>query len=314
MIGGEENATGNTPNIEYSATGAGRYHFDISNLNLAAKKGALAIPLQLRKIPIDRITAQTKIDGSVVIGESKQLEELMLKAKELKDLLLDVQLKSLMDLTKSTIKYFGKAIKEELKESNTDEFNWLDQNVTSKSHYKATLAEAIKHGYGICGHFTALYSLLAQEAGLQVVINHADGDKTPVNIVRSDNSQSLFKEVPVGEKVGAHMFLEVLKDNQAIPIDPTTNLNGTNKEQSKMFQEAQYYDVLLAFGLHEINVEPPNTLFINLSAYIPAGNLTHQGRLDIQNHKEADFSGNLNFDMNMSQYRKSYNGGLEIIV
>ncbi|MBI3619673.1 transglutaminase domain-containing protein [Candidatus Roizmanbacteria bacterium] len=311
MIGGEENPTANRPKIEFAKLDDDRSHFSFTQLNLAAKSGALAIPLNLRKVPIDEITAQSKIDGYVAIGESKQLEELKLKAAGLTGLPLESRLEELMELTRSALKYFGKAAKKELKDSNPDEFDWLDANITAKSDYKATLTQALDHGYGICGHFTALYALLAQQAGLDVVVNHCAADMVPVNITRSDNHLPLFKEVPVGEKVGAHMFLEILTDNRAIPVDPATNLIGLNSEGLQMFRQAQYGDVQLAYGQNEVNLQPP-TLFVNISAHVPAGNLTHQGNLKIQNLTETDFAGPFSFDMEMNNMR-AQNGGLTIL-
>ena len=313
MVGGEESLQNNTPRVELKSLGLGKTHFDISRLKLAGKTGAFTIPLLLRKTPIDKITAQSKIDGNVVVGESKELDELMLKATKITGLPAEPKLRKLMELTRSTLKYFGKAARKEIKLDSLEKLDWLDQNVTSKSGYKASLAETLDRGYGICGHFTALYAVLAQQSGLDVVVNHADGDMEPINIVRSDNNLPLFKEVPVGKRTGAHIFLEVLKDNQAIPVDPTTNLIGLSEEERKVFETARYYDVVLAWGQQETDVRPPNRLFINLHAHIPAGNSLYQGRLDIKNLRELDFSGNLSFDMTQLDVIKAQNGGLEIV-
>lgn len=311
IIGGGE-ILGNGPKIEITSLSFGKTHFDISHLNLLAKTGALAIPLSLRKVPIEKITPETMIDGSVKIGEGEKLEKLMIEARELTGLQLEEKLKKIMDLTRSTLKFFGKSAREELT-NQASETEWLDQNVTAKSHYKATLAEALEHGYGICGHFTALYSLLAQQAGLEVVINHADGDMTPTNIIRSDNNQPLFKEISVGEKSNAHMFLEVLEKDRAIPVDPTTNLIGIEEGQLKMFQQAQYFDTLLGFTQLESEVEPPKSLFIILQTNIPAGNLIHTGILNIRNDRDINFAGNLSFNMSLINNWRARNGGLEIL-
>jgi len=312
MLGQHELKNPISTDIKLTKFGLERTRCDFLNINLPAKTGKIEVSVLLRKLPIDKIISNSIIDKSVIIGESEKLTKLMGKAQEIIDLPLEKKLKELMKLTRSTIKHYGKSESDELRTTQEEEFNWLDQNITPSSHYRATLAEAIEHGYGICGHFTALYALLAQQAGLRVVINHASGDMTPLNIVRSDNNLPLFKNTPLGEKTSAHVFLEVLDDNRAIPVDPTVDLIGFSESELEMFKRAKYYDILLGYGLGP-EEKLVGGLSTSVNVNIPAGSLVAEGKLRVNNYGENDFFGNLSFNMSTNKGKKESNGGLIIL-
>ncbi|MEI6886947.1 MAG: transglutaminase domain-containing protein [bacterium] len=300
------------PRTEFIKQSAYCCEVKIQGLNIP-KQGenrySIVYPLELRKVPMDRITPQTKeVDMSINIGDNDILRNLISEASKLKDIPVYERIHKIVEMTRSQLKYFDSSYKELFKSSDPEKYNWLIENVTNS--YNGSLADVVEQGYGICANFTVLCAYLCQSAGLDVVLNTC-GNPSPKNIIRSDTSKPIFRFSPLNEMVGGHTWLEVINGEELIPVDPTVNLVGTTPEIRAIFEESGYIDHLLTYSLLEDPLDNSDVR-VDIRSRNITGGLVLKGSLIISNIGKLDLSEDLDLIIRTSSVTKRQVGALII--
>ncbi|MEI6462351.1 MAG: transglutaminase domain-containing protein [bacterium] len=304
------------PKTESQRLEDGNWKISITDLKLPGKSSglnaSLIFPIELRKLPMNEISSpNTWIRGSMELGDSELLRNLVVEASSFKELPVDERIEKVVALVRSKLTFWGSKAKATVRESNPRLYEWL--NSYTDSNYIGNLADVIESGYGICGHFVALSTYLSQVAGLDVVVNTCYGDGSPTNIVRSDNNLPIFSAVPVGTKSGSHTWFEVLEGERCIPVDPTVNLIGTTDEVRKIFDEAGYFDYDLRKSLDEERTGIRDLIVLENSS-AKAGDITNpDAYISMSNYGQDNM--NINVDLVIKEVEdcRQYMGGMRIL-
>ncbi|RLI90706.1 MAG: hypothetical protein DRO89_05400, partial [Candidatus Altiarchaeales archaeon] len=182
------------------------------------------IPIQvtIRRHPVE-INEGDVLFHTVTIDSSDKLNKLKEKARELKELPERDRIKAVNELVRKTLRY---------------PYELGREKISEEAGKRVNLSEVVEKGVGVCGHFSALYAVLAQEAGLKV----APQSGKVKNIMRPGTGERLFKAYELGEEI-YHAWIEIeLNDGTWIPVDPTANVVGVEKGVD-VFKEANYVEL-----------------------------------------------------------------------
>ncbi|RLI91705.1 MAG: hypothetical protein DRO95_03810, partial [Candidatus Altiarchaeales archaeon] len=206
-------------NIE--ATSLPRIRISIPKIKIT-QESPLEINIKIRRHPITitegDILKETKIDSS------EEIEKLKESARKLRELPEIERIKEINRLVRETLRF--PYIEEGLSE---EEYKRRVKERDKKFGKIVNLSDIVRGGEGLCRHFVALYCVLAQEAGLKVAPQGGDVDNIMI-MHPEEGERKLFKERALGARV-PHAWVEVeLSDGTWIPVDPTLNILGTEKE------------------------------------------------------------------------------------
>ncbi len=196
--------------------------------------------IKAEKLPLDM--SNIKAMAHVNFAEPNEpTKEFMNKVEQLAELGDDKEkIDGLLKLLKSQITYGYESVLEAKAQELGIDKEKLDKFGT-KGNSHVNFNEMLEYGIGICGHLSEAYLYLANKAGLKGVISWSHPNRTPTNIVRTDNGEKLFKSAEVGAKTSNHAWVEIqANDGSWIPVDPSTELTGTTVEGMEMFKEAGY--------------------------------------------------------------------------
>ncbi|MEA3255645.1 MAG: hypothetical protein U9Q22_07400, partial [Candidatus Altiarchaeota archaeon] len=190
----------------------------------------ISIQVTLERHPVEIREGDVLYD-TITIDGSDKIEQLKEKARDLRNLPEREKIVSVVDMVRETLKH------------PTD---WGKEKLERNIQKPINLSEAVEGGICICNAFSALYSVLIQEAGLGVALQAGVAE----NIIRPDTNEKLFKVYDVGDRV-QHAWDETeLGDGSFIPVDPTTGVVGID-EGLDVFREARYRE----FARDNIKIE-----------------------------------------------------------
>ena len=172
---------------------------------------------------------------------SPKMKELSIQAGLLKSIPEEQRPRAVMSLLRKHVQYAYDNVVTLLEKHDPVLAQWITENTGINSSTKLIpLSEIFEKEYGVCRHLSIAYLWLAQQAGLEGTLA-CSAPLVIRNIKRKDNNQPLFKCVPVGNGLVAHMWDEIrLSNGKWIPVDPSTQLIGDADEGFDMFREANY--------------------------------------------------------------------------
>lgn len=201
------------------------------------------IRVKVEKQPLQLVQGNTYLRNEIVFDkETENMQQLASQAEALTAISERERPRAVLELFRRNVRYAYDNIVEELQETNPELAKWIAGNtgLSCKTGITVKLSDIIDKGYGVCRHLATGYLWLAQKAGLEgtLMVSILGGI---TNIKRSDTGEQLFKSVPVGEGLAHHAWTEIrLADGSWVPVDPSVNLVGDNKESMAMFREADY--------------------------------------------------------------------------
>lgn len=214
---------------------------DFLNLDLRREEDkSKSIEIVFEKQPITLKKGEVYSQYTIFDEESDKMRSIVEECLEFKGLPEKELLNKILEILRKNINYPFKDKVEELRESDPDLADWLEEN-TPIDNYPASgpnkLSDIFEKGYGICGNMSVAYLYLAEKVGLGGVIFYGDEIK---NILRSDNSEKLFKSREVGVSAPTHSWCEIkLSNGEWIPVDPSTKLIG-DENGINDFKKANY--------------------------------------------------------------------------
>jgi hypothetical protein len=216
---------------------------DIDFLNLDLRKEedkSKSIEIVFEKQPITLKKGEVYSQYTIFDEESDKMKSIVEECLELKGLPEKELLNKILEILRKNINYPFKDKVEELRESNPDLADWLEENIPIDNYPVGgpnKLSDIFEKGYGICGNMSVAYLYLAEKVGLRGVIFYGDEIK---NILRSDNNEKLFKSREVGASAPTHSWCEIkLSNGEWIPVDPSTKLIG-DENGINDFKKANY--------------------------------------------------------------------------
>jgi hypothetical protein len=104
------------------------------------------------------------------------------------------------------------------------------------------ISELVESGFGICRHLAPLYLYFATQVGLKGVIqDNIATQKDFVNVYRDKVQKTkLFKNSEIGQKIGGHMWANIMVNDKWIMVDPSVNLVGDNEYDIGLIEESGY--------------------------------------------------------------------------
>lgn len=201
--------------------------------------------IRIKKLPLPRIPTKGVffIQTVCVDPESTCLRELTKRAREIRSLREERKISTLLRMVRETFRYPFPSLIQRLEKDNPEDAEWIKEYIKG-TQVHAPFSEFIKRGYGECRHYAVLFAILAQAAGLEVILAWCL-ERVLVNVIRRDTQEPLFVTVPLGEVNAGHAWNEVrIQSGEWVPVDPTKNLNGLNFSEREIFIEANYVHFL----------------------------------------------------------------------
>jgi len=232
---------------------------------------SLKIYAKVRKLPLPKISTEKGVSlESVFVNFEPTLMKLIKRVqRDLGSLSDEEKIERLIEVVRKTFSYPFSGVIESLKMNKPDEARWIEDHFEGDK--RAPISEFIEHGYGVCRHYAALFTILAQAVDLDVIMAIALKGVL-VNYVREDTGQPLFKAVPLGRVEPGHSWNEVrINGKKWIPVDPTKALNGLNPDHRRVFDKANYLHSLV--GLIDIEELPDvkSNLTVVISCFFMPG-------------------------------------------
>lgn len=203
--------------------------------------------VKVEKAPLDMssIKALHVVDFSMEDEKTSQVVE---EAKKLSEIVDEKErIDKLLKVFKTHVTYAY----EHVLEAKANELGVPKESLDkfgTKGNTLVSFSEMLNSGVGICGHLSDAYLYLADKANLKGIIVHSHPSFTPINIIRTDKEEKLFKSFEVGQKTSNHAWVEIqLGDGTWVPVDPSTEITGTTPKGMEMFKEAKYMGNLLPY-------------------------------------------------------------------
>ena len=205
----------------------------------------VCFPVRIRKLPLPQIPSKGKffLHTVPVDPEEAFLAGLIKYAASLGNLPEERRIDILLNKVKELMRYPFPGLIEELDRENPEEAHWIQDHFHGSNVF-SPLSAYLERGYGKCSQYAALFALLAQAAGLGVILAFCLQGSL-VNFVRQDTKQPLFSTVPLGQVDTGHAWNEVrMRNGEWVTIDPTKSLNGLDLSHREIFAGANYSHLL----------------------------------------------------------------------
>jgi hypothetical protein len=179
----------------------------VDNAEITEEK-PLCFRLRVKKLPLPTFPIGEVFDLQTVrVSFEEPLLGLMKKAEKLSLLTEKERIAPLIDLARQSFVYPMPELVRELEKTKPEIAQWIKENFEGYPS-KILLSEFIRYGYGVCRHYSALFLVLAQAAGLKGIVA-ACPKNTLFNFIRSDTNEALFRIPPLGRVEYDHSWNEV---------------------------------------------------------------------------------------------------------
>lgn len=253
------------------------------HVDLKSEADPLLFSVTLGKNPTP-IEQGTIIDNVTIDNKSPKLQNILQKARALREIPERERPRKILELLKSNVGFAYDDVMAEVALDNPEIAKWVAENTgpNTSTYNKVILSEVVDYGYGACRHLSVAMLVLAKEAGMEGAYMAYSSPVAPTlepnpkylirNVTRSDNGQPLFKSSAPGDFVwSSHAWVELkTSDGDWIPVDPSTQLVGDTPEGLQTFQDANY--IAYSTASFQIDRLPENVWDYDLGSlwFLPA--------------------------------------------